>query len=247
LKQEGWFRNEPPFCRLIIDLIDMNWSAFMSDEKESNISVQEDFTEAFEGVEESEENAVGKEPHEIAEITVGEESDQAAVSPDMLVSQLEDARREARENWEKLLRAQAEMENLRRRNQKELQDAHKFALEKFGRELLPVMDSLVLGIEAATSGATGGDIVKLREGNELTLRQFKSVLEKFNIEEIDPIGEIFNPEFHQAMATEASDEVEANTVIRVFQKGYLLNQRLLRPAMVVVARAADPVKIDEQA
>ncbi|MGH8549439.1 MAG: nucleotide exchange factor GrpE [Methylococcales bacterium] len=207
----------------------------MSDEKESKLSVQEDSTEALEGPGESEENAV-------------EESEQEeAISPELLAAELAEARKEARDNWEKLLRTQAELENLRRRTQKELQDAHKFALEKFSRELLPVLDSLELGIEAASSGAGDGELVKLLEGSELTLRQFKSVLEKFNIETVDPIGEFFNPEFHQAMAMEPSAEAEANTVIRVFQKGYLLSQRLLRPAMVVVARAAEPVKIDEQA
>lgn len=206
----------------------------MSDEKESKLSVQEDVTETLEGTGESEEYTV-------------EESEQATVSPELLAAELEEARKEARDNWEKLLRTQAELENLRRRTQKELQDAHKFALEKFSRELLPVLDSLELGIEAASSAAADGELVKLLEGSELTLRQFKSVLEKFNIETVDPIGEIFNPEFHQAMAMEPSAETEANTVIRVFQKGYLLNQRLLRPAMVVVTRAAEPVKIDEQA
>jgi molecular chaperone GrpE len=206
----------------------------MSDEKENKLSVEEDMTEALEGPVESGE-------------TTADESEQTSVSPELLAEELEQARKEARENWEKLLRAQAELENLRRRTQKDLQDAHKFALEKFSRELLPVLDSLELGIEAATSDASGGDIVRLREGSELTLRQFKSALEKFNIETVDPIGEIFNPEFHQAMAMEPSAGVEANTVIRVFQKGYLLNRRLLRPAMVVVAHAAEPVKIDEQA
>ena len=207
----------------------------MSDEKESNISVEDERAELLESPDEQEENA-------------GIDPDRAGESPEMLTAQLEDARKEARDNWEKLLRSQAELENLRRRTQKELQDAHKFALERFARELLPVLDSLELGIDAASSPDDGAaDIVKLREGSELTLQQFRSVLEKFNIETVDPIGEVFNPEFHQAMAMEPSAEAAANTVLKVFQKGYLLNQRLLRPAMVVVAQAADPVKIDEQA
>lgn len=209
----------------------------MSDEKESKPAVPEEETGALEAPAESEENSV-------------EEVEQEAVSPEVLATELEEARKEARENWEKWLRAQAELENLRRRTQKELQDAHKFALEKFSRELLSVVDSLELGIEAANTDAGGGDavdVVKLREGAELTLRQFRSALEKFNIETVNPIGEMFNPEFHQAMAMEPSQDAEPNTVIRVFQKGYLLNGRLLRPAMVVVARAAEPVKIDEQA
>lgn len=216
----------------------------MSHEKESKLSVQEESNENQKPTMDSEDKDIEKEIEEIPETI---EAEPAEISAEILVSQLEEARKEAQESWEKLLRAQAELENLRRRNQKELQDAHKFALEKFARELLPVLDSLELGIEAAASDTAANDIEKLREGNELTLQQFKSVIEKFNIEQINPLGEVFNPEFHQAMAMEPSNEAEANTVIRVFQKGYLLNQRLLRPAMVVVARAVDPVKIDEQA
>jgi molecular chaperone GrpE len=215
----------------------------MSDEKKGNISI-EDIAEYVDGGAEPKGKDVAA---QIEESSAIEEQDQSLVSSDLLAGQLEEARKEARENWENLLRAQAELENLRRRNQRELQDAHKFALEKFAKELLPVLDSLELGIEAASADSAVSDIVKLREGNELTLRQFRSALEKFNIEVIDPIGEVFNPELHQAMALETSDEAETNTIIRVFQKGYLLNQRLLRPAMVVVARTADPVKIDEQA
>jgi molecular chaperone GrpE len=207
----------------------------MSEEKESNSPDKEEVIEALEGPENGEEQAV-------------EEPEDDIVSPEVLAAELEDARKEARENWEKLLRAQAEVENLRRRTQRELQDAHKYALEKFAKELLPVMDSLELGIEAASSSEVASeDIDKHREGSELTLQQFKSVFEKFNIETVDPVGEAFNPEFHQAMAMEPNNEVEPNTVVKVFQKGYLLNQRLLRPAMVVVAQAAEPAKIDEQA
>lgn len=206
----------------------------MSDEKETNESVDEDVSEPLEDVNDSVENAA-------------EESGEETISPQLLAVQLDDARKEAKDHWEKLLRVQAEMENQRRRTQKELQDAHKFALEKFTRELLPVLDSFELGIQAASSNAVSGDIIKLREGNELTLQQFRSVFEKFDIETIDPIGDLFNPELHQAMAMEPTEEAEANTVIKVFQKGYLLNKRLIRPAMVVVAQAANPVKIDEQA
>lgn len=169
----------------------------------------------------------------------------AAGSAEEIAQQLEDARREARENWDKLLRLQAEMDNLRRRTEKELQNAHKFALDKFARELLPVVDSLELGIQAA--GSDGADVSRLVEGGELTLQQFMSVLEKFEIRVLDPVGEPFNPEMHQAMAMEPSEEYDANTVIKVFQKGYQLNERLIRPAMVVVSQSAKPVKIDEQA
>lgn len=165
----------------------------------------------------------------------------AAVDPALL-----EAQKAASENWDRFVRAQAEMENLRRRMEKDLQNAHKYALEKFVKELLPVVDSLELGIAAAS--AESPDIAKLREGNELTLKQLQSVLEKFNIRAIDPVGEKFNPELHQAMAMEPSSSAEPNTVLRVFQKGYLLNDRLLRPSLVVVAQAvAEPAKTDERA
>ncbi|MFN5746646.1 MAG: nucleotide exchange factor GrpE [Methylococcaceae bacterium] len=146
-----------------------------------------------------------------------------------------EATRRAEENWEKLLRSQAELENLKRRSEKDLQNAHKFGLEKFARELLPVADSLELGLNVETS--ENPEAQKLREGMELTLKQLMSSLQKFNVEVVDPTGERFNPELHQAMAMQPTDDVEPNTVIKVFQKGYLLNERLLRPAMVVVAQA----------
>jgi len=163
---------------------------------------------------------------------------------------LAQAEQKAQENWDKAVRAQAEMENLKRRTQKDLEDAHKFALTGFAKELLPVLDSLVLGLQAATGDSE--EVKKFREGSELTIKQFESVLAKFKIETIDPIGQPFNAEQHQAMTMQAVEGVEPNTVVNVFQKGYMLNGRLLRPAMVVVAKAAenkptDTLSIDEQA
>jgi molecular chaperone GrpE len=163
---------------------------------------------------------------------------------------LDQAEQKAQENWDKAVRAQAEMENLKRRAQKDLEDAHKFALTGFAKELLPVLDSLVLGLQAATGDSE--EVKKFREGSELTIKQFESVFAKFNIEEIDPIGQPFNAQLHQAMAMQAVEGAEPNTVINVFQKGYMLNGRLLRPAMVLVAKAvekkpADINSIDEQA
>jgi molecular chaperone GrpE len=144
------------------------------------------------------------------------------------------------------MRTQAEMENLRRRSEKELQNAHKYALEKFAKELLLVVDSLELGIQAAAGDSP--EVAKLREGSELTLKQFRAVLEKFNIQPVDPLGQKFNPELHQAMAMEPSASAEPNTVVKVFQKGYVLNDRLLRPAMVVIAQAmAEQPRVDEKA
>ena len=155
---------------------------------------------------------------------------------EQLAEQLALATQKVEENRELALRTQAEMENLRRRTEKEVQDARKFALERFAKDLLVVLDSLELGIQAAAGDSP--EVAKLREGSELTLKQFLSVLEKFNVSPIDALGQKFNPELHQAMAMEPNAEVEPNTVLRVFQKGYTLNDRLLRPTMVVIAQKA---------
>lgn len=163
-----------------------------------------------------------------------------------IAEQLAEATRKAEEHWDKFVRTQAELENLKRRADKDLQNAHKFALEKFARELVTVVDSLELGLEAATPDSP--EVEKLREGMELTHRQLLAVLQKFNIFSIDPVGEKFNPELHQAMAMQPSDTESPNTVLKVFQKGYRLNERLLRPAMVIVAQAApQPRGVDAEA
>jgi molecular chaperone GrpE len=154
-------------------------------------------------------------------------------SLETLQKQLKQAQKEAQDHWERVLRIQADMENLKRRTQKDLENAHKYALEKFAKELLSVIDSLELGIQASTSD--NPEVVALREGSELTVKQFEAVFAKFNIEAIDPSGQPFDPELHQAMSMQPTADAEPNTVINVFQKGYCLNGRLIRPAMVVVA------------
>ena len=174
--------------------------------------------------------------------TVNEESSHTEVGEheytiEELKAELEEAKQKANENWDKAVRAQAEMENLKRRTQKDLEDAHKFALTGFAKDLLPVLDSLVLGLQAATGDSE--DVKKFREGSELTIKQFETLFAKFNIVAIDPMGQPFNPEQHQAMLMQVVEGAEPNTVVNVFQKGYMLNGRLLRPAMVVVAKAAE--------
>lgn len=167
-----------------------------------------------------------------------------------LKEELAQTEKKAQENWDKAVRAQAEMENMRRRTQRDLENAHKFALENFAKALLPVMDSLELGLQAASGDSP--EVQKFREGSELTLKQFESVFAKFNIVTIDPIGQPFNAEQHQAMAMQEVEGAQPNTVANVFQKGYMLNGRLLRPAMVLVAKGTEkpsgetPI-IDEQA
>jgi len=152
-----------------------------------------------------------------------------------LETQLADAIAKADDNWDQLVRARAEMENIRRRSERELANAHKYALEKFAQELLPVIDSMEMGVLAAQD--ENADVSKLREGTEMTLKMFETAIEKFGIKSVHPHGEIFNPEHHQAMTMLDSQEHEPNTVIDVMQKGYLLNERLVRPAMVVVSSA----------
>lgn len=151
-----------------------------------------------------------------------------------LQDELEEARKKADENHDKWMRVQAEMENLRKRAERDLSNAHKYAIEKFASELLQVKDSLELGLDAGEA-----DAAKLQEGSALTLKVLTSALQKFAIEEVDPLGEAFDPNLHQAMTTEESGEHEPNTVIRVMQKGYTLHERLLRPAMVIVSRAPE--------
>ena len=148
---------------------------------------------------------------------------------------LEDARNKADLHWDQCLRLQADIENLRKRNERDLANAHKFALEKFAVDLLPVKDSLEMGLAAAGENA---DVAKLKEGGELTLKMLTSAMDKYNIKEVSALNEIFNPEYHEAMSVQERADVAPNTVVTVVQKGYMLNDRLIRPAMVIVSKAA---------
>ena len=152
-----------------------------------------------------------------------------------LEAELAEARREAEAQRDLALRTRADMDNLRKRTERDVENAHKYALERFALELLPVRDSLELGLAAA--GDKAADVARLREGTELTLKMLTAALEKSGIVEIAPQGEKFNPDLHQAMATQPSSEVEPGCVMTVYQKGYTLNERLLRPALVIVSAA----------
>ena len=190
-------------------------------------------------------------PDNAAEPTVENPATESNVSPEtelleaaspeeaiaQLQTELEQANQKAQDNWDKALRIQAEMENLKRRTQKDLDDTRKYAVERFAKELITVVDSLELGLQAISGDSD--EVQKFREGSELTLKQFEAAFAKANIETLNPLGQPFNPEHHQAMAMQPSVDVAPNSVLTVFQKGYLLNGRLLRPAMVVVAKAAE--------
>ena len=150
-----------------------------------------------------------------------------------LTQQLATAQAEALENRDHYLRARADLDNFRKRAQREKEDLLKFSNETILRELLPVIDNLERALQhAVTDGETG-----LLQGVELTLGQFGKVLEKFNVVAIEAIGELFDPARHEAMGQIESAEQPPNTVVQLLQKGYLLNDRLLRPAMVLIAKA----------
>lgn len=133
------------------------------------------------------------------------------------------------------LYAQAEMMNIKRRAEQDVEKAHKFALEKFVSELIPVVESLEKGIENAEQDE--GQHETMLEGMRLTLKQLLGALAKFKVEQVDPVGQPFDPNFHQAISMVPNPDMEPNTVMEVFQKGYTLHGRVIRPAMVVVAKA----------
>ncbi|MCG2835579.1 nucleotide exchange factor GrpE [Photobacterium sp. WH77] len=150
-----------------------------------------------------------------------------------------------KEQQDSVLRARADIENMRRRTEQEIDKARKFALEKFAGELLPVIDNMERALELADK--TDETLKPMLEGIELTLKTMTDTVEKFGLKAINPMGEAFNPEFHQAMSMQESAEHAPNTVMMVLQKGYELNGRVVRPAMVMVAKAAPGSNVDTQA
>ena len=187
--------------------------------------------------EEEEVNVAGTDDQAVEESTTEDPGLETAAPEssglEQLQQELEAARDEARLNLDKAMRAHAEMENLRKRTARDIENAHKYALDKFVAELLPVLDSMELGLAAAD---TAGNVDSLREGIDLTLKKFQDVLEKFGIAIIDPQGEKFDPDRHEAVSMQELEGAESGTVVSVMQKGYELNGRLVRPAMVIVAK-----------
>ena len=158
---------------------------------------------------------------------------QAAADPTELRGALEAAEAKAAENWDKYVRASAELENLRRRAARDVENAHKYGAEKLASGMLEIKDSLERGLEAVSETA---DLETLRQGKAATLKLLEQTLEKFGVTEIDPEGEPFDPELHEAMSMQESAELEPGSVMMVVQKGYRLHDRLLRPARVIVSR-----------
>jgi molecular chaperone GrpE len=167
-------------------------------------------------------------------IVVGQ--DPAGSDAEQLAAELALARTQLAEARDAQLRAVAEMDNVRKRAQRDLEAAHRFAVERFASEMIVVRDTLELGIAHAGPSA---DSVTLVEGMQATLRMIDKAFEKAGISTVDPVGERFNPEFHEAMATQPSADQAPGTVLAVVQKGFVLNGRLLRPARVVIAKASE--------
>lgn len=162
-----------------------------------------------------------------------------------LVAELEQVKAEAKANADRYLRAEAEMVNLRRRVEKDVENAHKYGQEKLVKELLDVADNLERTLAAIETDSS--DVEPLKEGVDMTLKGLLGTFSKFSIEVIDPEGEPFDPQQHQAMSMIDNPEVEPNTVIAVMQKGYTLHGRLVRPAMVMVSKGGSGKTIDEKA
>jgi molecular chaperone GrpE len=167
---------------------------------------------------------------DVADTAENEDGEDGEVTIESLQEELETVRASADKNWDTVLRMKAEADNQRKRSEKQVQDAHKFAVQKFVSELLPVADSLEMGMAAE------GEIEQIREGMNLTMNVLNKALEKFSVEAVDPLGEKFDPELHQAMAMQPSEEYEEGHVSAVMQKGYTLSGRLVRPAMVMVVK-----------
>jgi len=162
-----------------------------------------------------------------ADADVGEDDEPLAV-------QLEKAQQTITEYWDQMMRLRAEIENNRKRAERDIENAHKYATRGLLEALLPVVDSMEMGqVAAAAENAT---LESIREGSQMTMSMLMQVLEKNGLQQVDPLGEKFDPEKHQAISVAEARDVESNTIVEVMQKGFLLNERVVRPAMVVVAK-----------
>lgn len=148
--------------------------------------------------------------------------------------QLEKAQATIKDYWDQMMRLRAEIDNNRKRAERDLENAHKYALKNFVENLLPIIDSMEMGQTAAA--ADNATLESIREGSALTMNMFMQVMEKNGLQQIDPLGENFDPEKHQAISMIEAEGADSNVIIEVMQKGFLLNDRLVRPAMVVVAK-----------
>lgn len=174
--------------------------------------------------------------NESAQTNEGQEEKAGALehpSYEVLEQKLTETEQKAQENWDKFLRAQAEMDNIRRRLEKDVSNAYKYAQDKLLNALLPIVDSLERAIETSQSGEINKALI---EGVELTLKLFIDTLDKQGVKQLNPVGENFDPNFHEAISMQETEEVDSGCVLSVIQKGYKLHERVLRPALVVVAK-----------
>jgi molecular chaperone GrpE len=180
----------------------------------------------------SQEMENGQEQHEQAQVDAADVVDVRDERIAELEAQLQEAAQRERDS---VMRARAEADNIRRRAEQDVEKAHKFALEKFSNELLPVIDSLERALDLADK--SNPDLAAMIEGIELTMKSMLDAVRKFGVEQVGEVNVPFNPEVHQAMTMMESDQHEPNQVMMVMQKGYTLNGRLIRPAMVAVSKA----------
>jgi molecular chaperone GrpE len=173
------------------------------------------------------------------EVAASEEIETSSEEDAEATNDVDELRKQAEENWDRYLRTAAELENVRKRATRDVEHAHKFAVERFATDLLAVCDSLEMAV-VAEGEAT---VDSLKEGSEATLKLLLATMQRFGIEELDPLGEPFDPTHHEAITMQPSAQAEPGSVLTVFQKGYALNGRLLRPARVVVA--SEPVDAQE--
>lgn len=185
----------------------------------------------------AEQEVAAQSPEEITEGVAEESAPEAEVDPlTALQNKVEAMREEAGKNWDLYLRERADLENARKRHQREKEDAIRFANDRLLKEMVPVLDNLERAIEHAAQEET--DNQGLLEGVNMTINQFRKALEDFGVKAIKAIGTDFDPNLHQAMGQLESDQ-PPNTVVTEFQKGYLLHDRLLRPSLVMVAKAPE--------
>jgi len=174
---------------------------------------------------------------ELEDVVPHADADSAAEGKDdaePLDVQLAKAQHTIKEYWDQMMRLRAEIENNRKRAERDVENAHKYATRSLLEDLLPVVDSMEMGQAAA--GADNATLESIREGSSMTMNMFMQVLEKNGLQQIDPLGEKFDPEKHQAISMTEAADAKSNTVVEVMQKGFLLNDRVVRPAMVVVAK-----------
>lgn len=173
-------------------------------------------------------------PDEEIEEKTNKHHEQDAAKEEAFLQKIAAAEQKTAEHWERIVRMQAEADNAARRTERDISNAHKYAIEKFVGELLPIVDSLELCVINETSDHKA--VSSVVEGVNMTLKMFYTAMEKFGIQQINPVGEPYDPEYQQAISVAVDPDLEPNTVVKVLQKGYTLNSRLVRPALVVVSK-----------